>query len=104
MQAAGKKPGEVVNIGFDTSPQIVEAFKDGERGRASRGRRRRLEQDRQVGKHADTHDAQPRHGRVAPRGLGVREVRNQPIEVAYASASAALRFLPKIHASTMLSM
>jgi simple sugar transport system substrate-binding protein len=29
MQAAGKKPGEVVNFGFDTSPQIVEAFKGG---------------------------------------------------------------------------
>ena len=29
MQAAGKKPGEVVQIGFDTSPQIVEAFKEG---------------------------------------------------------------------------
>jgi simple sugar transport system substrate-binding protein len=29
MQAAGKKPGDIVNIGFDTSPQIVEAFKGG---------------------------------------------------------------------------
>ena len=29
MKAAGKKPGEVINVGFDTSPQIVEAFKDG---------------------------------------------------------------------------
>ena len=29
MKAAGKKPGEVVNIGFDTSPQIVQAFADG---------------------------------------------------------------------------
>ena len=29
MQAAGKKPGDIFNIGFDTSPQIVEAFKDG---------------------------------------------------------------------------
>lgn len=29
MQAAGKKAGEVVNIGFDTSPQIVEGFKGG---------------------------------------------------------------------------
>jgi simple sugar transport system substrate-binding protein len=29
MQAAGKKPGEVIQIGFDTSPQIVQAFKDG---------------------------------------------------------------------------
>ena len=29
MQAAGKKPGDIINIGFDTSPQIVEAFKDG---------------------------------------------------------------------------
>ena len=29
MKAAGKKPGEVVNIGFDTSPQIVQGFKDG---------------------------------------------------------------------------
>jgi simple sugar transport system substrate-binding protein len=29
MQAAGKKPGEVIQIGFDTSPQIVAAFKDG---------------------------------------------------------------------------
>ncbi len=29
MQAAGKKPGDIVNFGFDTSPQIVEAFKGG---------------------------------------------------------------------------
>ncbi len=29
MQAAGKKPGEIFNIGFDTSPQIVAAFHDG---------------------------------------------------------------------------
>ena len=29
MKAAGKKPGEVLNIGFDTSPQIVEAFNGG---------------------------------------------------------------------------
>jgi simple sugar transport system substrate-binding protein len=29
MQAAGKKPGEIFNFGFDTSPQIVEAFKGG---------------------------------------------------------------------------
>jgi simple sugar transport system substrate-binding protein len=29
MQAAGKKPGEIVQIGFDTSPQIVAAFKEG---------------------------------------------------------------------------
>ena len=29
MQAAGKKPGEIINIGFDTSPQIVQGFKDG---------------------------------------------------------------------------
>ena len=29
MQAAGKKPGEIFNVGFDTSPQIVEAFKSG---------------------------------------------------------------------------
>jgi simple sugar transport system substrate-binding protein len=29
MQAAGKKPGEIFNFGFDTSPQIVEAFKSG---------------------------------------------------------------------------
>jgi simple sugar transport system substrate-binding protein len=29
MQAAGKKPGEIINIGFDTSPQIVEGFRDG---------------------------------------------------------------------------
>ncbi len=29
MQAAGKKPGEIIQIGFDTSPQIVAAFKDG---------------------------------------------------------------------------
>jgi simple sugar transport system substrate-binding protein len=29
MQAAGKQPGEVIQIGFDTSPQIVEAFKQG---------------------------------------------------------------------------
>ena len=29
MNAAGKKPGEVAQIGFDTSPQIVDAFKEG---------------------------------------------------------------------------
>ena len=29
MQAAGKNAGDIINIGFDTSPQIVEAFKDG---------------------------------------------------------------------------
>ena len=29
MKAAGKKPGEIFNVGFDTSPQIVEAFKSG---------------------------------------------------------------------------
>ncbi len=29
MEAAGKKPGEIINIGFDTSPQIVEAFDKG---------------------------------------------------------------------------
>ena len=29
MQAAGKKAGDIINIGFDTSPQIVQAFKDG---------------------------------------------------------------------------
>jgi simple sugar transport system substrate-binding protein len=29
MQAAGKGAGEVINIGFDTSPQIVQGFKDG---------------------------------------------------------------------------
>ncbi len=29
MKAAGKKPGEVIAVGFDTSPQIVEGFKDG---------------------------------------------------------------------------
>lgn len=29
MQAAKKKPGEIVNVGFDTSPQIVDAFKRG---------------------------------------------------------------------------
>ncbi len=29
MQAAGKKPGDLFNFGFDTSPQIVEAFKAG---------------------------------------------------------------------------
>jgi simple sugar transport system substrate-binding protein len=29
MTAAGKKPGQVVAVGFDTSPQIVEAFKAG---------------------------------------------------------------------------
>lgn len=27
MQAAGKRPGDIFNFGFDTSPQIVEAFK-----------------------------------------------------------------------------
>ena len=29
MQAVGKKPGEIVNIGFDTSPEIVKQFSDG---------------------------------------------------------------------------
>jgi simple sugar transport system substrate-binding protein len=29
MKAAGKKPGEVIQIGFDTSPQIVQGFADG---------------------------------------------------------------------------
>jgi simple sugar transport system substrate-binding protein len=29
MQAAGKKAGDIINIGFDTSPQIVQGFKDG---------------------------------------------------------------------------
>lgn len=29
MQAACKNAGDIINIGFDTSPQIVEAFKDG---------------------------------------------------------------------------
>jgi len=29
MKAAGRKPGEIVQIGFDTSPQIVAGFKDG---------------------------------------------------------------------------
>ena len=29
MQTVGKKPGEIANIGFDTSPQIVSGFKDG---------------------------------------------------------------------------
>ncbi|MFI5016248.1 MAG: substrate-binding domain-containing protein [Hyphomicrobiales bacterium] len=29
MQAAGKKAGDIIQIGFDTSPQIVEGFKGG---------------------------------------------------------------------------
>jgi simple sugar transport system substrate-binding protein len=29
MTAAGKKPGEVVNIGFDASPQIIDGFSKG---------------------------------------------------------------------------
>ena len=29
MQAAKKKPGEIFNFGFDTSPQIVDAFNGG---------------------------------------------------------------------------
>jgi simple sugar transport system substrate-binding protein len=29
MQAAGKKSGDIINIGFDTSPQIIDAFKNG---------------------------------------------------------------------------
>ena len=29
MKAAGKKPGDIIAVGFDTSPQIVEAFKAG---------------------------------------------------------------------------
>jgi simple sugar transport system substrate-binding protein len=29
MKAAGKKPGEVIQIGFDTSPQIVQGFEEG---------------------------------------------------------------------------
>jgi simple sugar transport system substrate-binding protein len=29
MQAAGKKPGDIINVGFDTSPQVINAFKGG---------------------------------------------------------------------------
>lgn len=29
MRAAGKKPGEIFNFGFDTSPQIVKGFENG---------------------------------------------------------------------------
>jgi simple sugar transport system substrate-binding protein len=29
MEAINKKPGEVYNIGFDTSPQVIDAFKKG---------------------------------------------------------------------------
>ncbi len=29
MQAAGKNPGEIINIGFDTSPQVVAGFEGG---------------------------------------------------------------------------
>lgn len=29
MQAAGKQPGEIFSFGFDTSPQIIEAFRGG---------------------------------------------------------------------------
>jgi len=29
MKAAGKKAGEIINVGFDTSPQIVRAFDGG---------------------------------------------------------------------------
>jgi simple sugar transport system substrate-binding protein len=29
MEAVGKAPGEIINIGFDTSPQIVEQFQGG---------------------------------------------------------------------------
>ena len=29
MESVGKKPGEIMNIGFDTSPQIVDAFDKG---------------------------------------------------------------------------
>ena len=29
MEAAGKGPGDIINIGFDTSPQIIDAFKNG---------------------------------------------------------------------------
>jgi simple sugar transport system substrate-binding protein len=29
MQAAGKAPGEIINVGFDTNPQVVEGFKGG---------------------------------------------------------------------------
>ena len=29
MQAAGKKAGDILNIGFDASPQVIEALKDG---------------------------------------------------------------------------
>ena len=36
MQAAGKKPGEIFNFGFDTSPQIVEGLQ-GRLGAAHRG-------------------------------------------------------------------
>ena len=29
MKAAGKKAGEIINIGFDASPQVIEGLKDG---------------------------------------------------------------------------
>ena len=29
MEAAGTGPGDIINIGFDTSPQIIDAFKNG---------------------------------------------------------------------------
>ena len=29
MEALGKKPGQIKNIGFDTSPAIVDAFRKG---------------------------------------------------------------------------
>jgi simple sugar transport system substrate-binding protein len=29
MKAAGKKPGDIIAVGFDTSPQIVQGFADG---------------------------------------------------------------------------
>jgi simple sugar transport system substrate-binding protein len=29
MQAIGKQPGEILNIGFDTSPAVIDGFKKG---------------------------------------------------------------------------
>lgn len=29
MKAAGKKPGEIINVGFDTSPQVIAGFDSG---------------------------------------------------------------------------
>lgn len=54
-----------------------------------------------MGQYACADDAQARDDGVAAPGVGVVQIGDQPIELTY-SSSAAFRFLPKIHANTML--